>query len=122
MTEAQSNGGKNGAADIRRSGRLSVYELFAAQAKRDPNTVAIEQGRLQRSYGELNERVLHLAAALRDLGLRYGDRIALLSENRVEYVEIELAAAYLGAIVACQNWRLATAELQYCLNLVSPTL
>src|SRR5271166_4833088 len=84
--------------------------------------VAIEQGSLQRSYGELNERVLHLAAALRDMGLRYGDRIALLSQNRVEYVEIELAAAYLGAIVACQNWRLAAAELQHCLNLVSPTI
>ena len=122
MTEAQSNGRESGAADIRRSGRLSVYELFAARAKRDPHAVAIEQGNLHRSYGELNERVLHLATALRDMGLRYGDRIALLSENRVEYVEIELAAAYLGAIVACQNWRLATAELQHCLDLVSPAL
>jgi fatty-acyl-CoA synthase len=54
--------------------------------------------------------------------VRYGDRIGLLSENRAEYIEIELAAAYLGAIVACQNWRLAAAELQHCLDLVSPAL
>ena len=60
MTEAQSNGRESGPADIRRSGRLSVYELFAARAKRDPHAVAIEQGNLCRSYGELNERVLHL--------------------------------------------------------------
>ena len=58
MTEAQSNGRESGAADIRRSGRLSVYELFAARAKRDPHAVAIEQGNLRRSYGELNERVI----------------------------------------------------------------
>lgn len=43
MTEAQSNARNNGTDDIRRSGRLSVYELFAAQVKRDPNAVAIEQ-------------------------------------------------------------------------------
>jgi len=111
-----------GAADIRRSGRLSVYELFAAQAARAPDTLAIEQVGLQRSYGALDARVRRLAAALHGQGVRYGDRIALLSENRAEYIEIELAAACLGAIVACQNWRLAPGELQHCLDLVSPAL
>ena len=67
--------------------------------------MAIEQGvaalvwRSQRARGAS-------AAALHRKGVRYGDRIGLLSENRAEYIEIELAAAYLGAIVACQNWRL----------------
>ena len=124
-SEAKSSEAKSSAgnpADIRRSGRLSVYELFAAQAKRDPAALAIEQGSLRRSYGALDQRVRHLAAALYGKGLRHGDRIALLSENRAEYVEIELAAACLGAIVACQNWRLAAAELQHCLDLVSPAL
>jgi acyl-CoA synthetase (AMP-forming)/AMP-acid ligase II len=111
-----------GAADIRRAGQLSVYELFAAHAKRDPSALAIEQGSLRRSYGALDQRVRRLAAALRSQGIRHGERIALLSENRAEYIEIELAAAYLGAIVACQNWRLAAAELQHCLDLVSPAL
>ena len=37
----------------------------------------------------------------------HGDRVALLSENRLEVLELFLAAAQLGAIVACQNWRLA---------------
>jgi acyl-CoA synthetase (AMP-forming)/AMP-acid ligase II len=120
MKEAQSSA--HGVADIRRSGRLSVYELFAAQAQRDPNTSAIEQGSLRRTYGALDERVRRLAAALRGKGIRRGDRIALLSENRAEYIEIELASAYLGAIVACQNWRLAAAELQRCFDLVSPAL
>jgi acyl-CoA synthetase (AMP-forming)/AMP-acid ligase II len=120
MKEAQS--GAHGTADIRRSGRLSVYELFAAQVKRDPNALAIEQGSLRRSYGALDERVRRLGAALQGKGIRYGDRIALLSENRAEYIEIELAAACLGAIVACQNWRLAAAELQHCLDLVCPAL
>jgi acyl-CoA synthetase (AMP-forming)/AMP-acid ligase II len=122
MKDAQSSARKTSAADIRRSGRLSVYELFAAQVQREPDAVAIEQGSSRRSYGALNERAVRLAAALHGKGVRYGDRIGLLSENRAEYIEIELAAAYLGAIVACQNWRLAAAELQHCLDLVSPAL
>jgi acyl-CoA synthetase (AMP-forming)/AMP-acid ligase II len=122
MNGAHSNARTTSATDIRRAGRLSVYELFAAQVQRDPNAVAIEQGSLLRSYGALDARVMRLAAALHHKGVRYGDRVAILSENRAEYIEVELAAAYLGAIVACQNWRLVGAELQHCLDLVSPSL
>ena len=55
-------------------------------------------------------------------GLRRGDRVALLSRNRPEYIEIELAAANLGVITACLNWRLSPRELTYCVELVSPKL
>jgi acyl-CoA synthetase (AMP-forming)/AMP-acid ligase II len=97
--------------EIRAAGRLTVYGLFAAQAARDPDAVAIEWAGAQRSYAALNRRVVRLAAALRDRGVGYGDRVALISENRCEYIEIELALAYLGAILACQNWRLAGPEM-----------
>ncbi len=122
MTQLQSGAHATTAADIRRAGRLSVYELFAAQVQRNPNAIAIEQQDLRCTYGALDARVARLAAAIHHKGVRYGDRVAILSENRAEYIELELAAAYLGAIVACQNWRLATAELQHCLDLVSPAM
>jgi fatty-acyl-CoA synthase len=61
-----------------------------------------------------------LAAWLQARGVEEGDRIAILSENRLEYLELFLAAAWIGAIVACQNWRLAAPELQHCLLLVEP--
>ena len=107
---------------IRAAGRQTVYGLFSALVSRDPDAVAVEAGSLARSYGALDGRVQRLASALRGSGVGHGDRIALLSENRAEYVEYELAAALLGAIVACQNWRLAPAEVQHCVDLVSPKL
>jgi fatty-acyl-CoA synthase len=55
-------------------------------------------------------------------GLQRGDRVALLSRNRPEYFEVELAAANLGVITACLNWRLSPRELSYCIELVSPKL
>ena len=56
------------------------------------------------------------------LGLNAGERIAVLSRNRREYVEVQLAAAATGLIVACLNWRLLAAELRHCVTLVSPRL
>ncbi len=107
---------------IARAGKTDVYRQFASQAELRPQAIALAQGTLRRSYGELHQRVLRLAGAISAKGIGHGDRIALLSENRCEYAEAELAAAFLGAIIACQNWRQAPAELQHCVDLVSPKL
>lgn len=109
-------------AGIEAAGRLTVFDLFRASTRRDPDSLAIETADGRTTYGALHERVVRLAAALRARGLGRGDRLALLSENRREYAEIELACAALGAIVACQNWRLAAPELQHCIDLVDPKL
>ncbi len=109
-------------ADIARAGHLTVYGLFHARAALDPQAVAIVEGETRLSYGTLDERVKRLASALHARGIRRGDRIAVLSQNRTEYIEIELAAARIGAIVACQNWRLTAAELKGCIELVEPRL
>lgn len=109
-------------ADIRRAGQLTVYELFQARVRGDPGALAIEAGGRRVSRGELDGRVRRLARLLQCRGVGPGDRIALLSENRVEFVECMLAAAALGAILACQNWRLTAAELRHCIVLVTPKL
>ncbi|WP_332816330.1 class I adenylate-forming enzyme family protein [Ramlibacter sp.] len=41
-------------------------------------------------------------------------------KNWPEYIELELAAAQLGLIVACLNWRLSMDEQRHCIRLVQP--
>jgi fatty-acyl-CoA synthase len=72
------------------------------------------------TYAALDDRTRRLAAVLVGLGVGRGERVAILSENRLEYLELFLAAARTGAIVACQNWRLTARELAHCLALVEP--
>lgn len=108
--------------EVAAAGKLTVHGLFRACVRRDSEAVALNTARAQITYRELDQRVLRLAAALEGLGITRGERLALISENRQEYAEIELAAACLGAIVACQNWRLAPNELQHCIDLVEPRL
>jgi fatty-acyl-CoA synthase len=91
-------------------------------AYRWPDRIAIQTASRSLTYSELIERVEAQAALLCDLRVGPGDRIAILSENRIEYLELQLAAARIGAIVACQNWRLTPHELQHCINLVSPSI
>jgi acyl-CoA synthetase (AMP-forming)/AMP-acid ligase II len=115
-------GSQGSSSEIGRAGRLTVFEVFRAQARERPDALALHHGERRVSFAALDARVGRAAAALHRRGLRRGDRIALLSENRIEFVECLLAAAALGVIVACQNWRLAAAELRGCIDLATPSL
>lgn len=99
----------------------TVGELIAEQGRAVPDAVAVEEGGRCWTYRELADRSARLAGVLRGCGVRRGDRVAALSENRHEYLELEVAAAMIGAITACLNWRLAPAELEHCVRLVEPT-
>ena len=109
-------------ADISRAGRLGVTELFLARARATPAAPALIADGQTRCYAALAARVERLAAGLQASGIGRGDRIAILSENCGAYVETMLAAGRIGAILACQNWRLAAPELAHCLRLVAPKL
>ncbi|MDR7103790.1 AMP-binding protein [Croceicoccus sp. BE223] len=103
-------------------GEPAVYDLFAVRARVAPDALAIAQGALRLRYAELLDKVDRFAAGLHARGVKRGDRVAILSENRWEYLALHLACARIGAIAACQNWRLALPELQHCIRLVSPRL
>jgi acyl-CoA synthetase (AMP-forming)/AMP-acid ligase II len=106
----------------RQSGGLTIGGLFRQSVAAHPRSIALADRHKELTYAELNERVNRLVNALATRGIGAGDRVAILSENRREYVELELAVAHLGAILACQNWRQADAELTHCVGLVSPKL
>lgn len=96
--------------------------LFAARARAAGESRAVIDDRVAWTYRELHARVARLAAHLRGRGVGTGDRVAVLSRNRAEYLEVFLACGWVGAIVACQNWRLSDPELAHCLDLVAPAL
>jgi acyl-CoA synthetase (AMP-forming)/AMP-acid ligase II len=101
---------------------ITVAGLFHAQVLVRGGAIALQEGARTLTYRELNDRVNRLAHWFAVQGLKRHDRIAVLAENRFEYVEIELAAAKLGIITACQNWRQADTELAHCIRVVAPDL
>jgi fatty-acyl-CoA synthase len=106
----------------RAAGFAGIAQLVTATARRKPGAIALDDGKRTLTYGALEERANRAARALLDAGMRSGDRIAVLAENRIEYVELVLAAARTGAIVCCLNWRFSPADLAHCIGLTAPTL
>jgi acyl-CoA synthetase (AMP-forming)/AMP-acid ligase II len=72
------------------------------------------------TYGELIDEAERFACALKSCGLKRGDRVVALMENRPEYYVGYLAAARLGAIYATVNVDYAVGEIAYIINHCEP--
>ncbi|MEH6516357.1 MAG: AMP-binding protein [Halioglobus sp.] len=100
----------------------SVGHVFSETAKNYSASMAVEDGETSFTYGELDERVNRLCNLMLEAGLKPQQRIAIITRNSITYLEIILAASKIGVIASCQNWRLTPPELEYCIDLVAPTL
>ena len=63
---------------------MLLHHLFEHSAGQHADRIALVSDGQRHSYGALWQRSLHLATALRGLGLQRGDRVALFMDNRVE--------------------------------------
>src|SRR5690349_2253193 len=83
----------------------------------DPHRPALGLGaRVLRSYGEVAARVARLAGALRAMGLTPGERVAIVSTNSPDYLEILYAIWHAGFAAVPANAKLHGAELGYILE------
>lgn len=72
-------------------------------------------------YAAMDHRVEQLSSALFcDLGVRPGDRVAVLAQNTTEIFEVQFACARLGAIFVPLNWRLTVPELDFIVGDCTP--
>lgn len=68
------------------------------------------------TYAEVDERVRSLALGLMELGVTYGERVALLSENRPEWAFVDLADLTIGAINCPMYSTLPPPQVEYIVN------
>jgi long-chain acyl-CoA synthetase len=90
-----------------------LFEL----ARRDPAGLALDDLTRTRSWSELADRSVRVARGLRgELGLRPDDHVAVLMENRVEYIELILGAIMAGVWITPINWHLSQDEIEYVMR------
>jgi fatty-acyl-CoA synthase len=104
----------------RSAGELTLGRWVRDRALVTPARIAIEHRDERTTYAELDARSERLADALVRLGLRPGDRVASLTANRPEHVELFFACAKAALVLAPLSWRLAPAELAYQLVHAEP--
>ncbi|NKQ52704.1 long-chain-fatty-acid--CoA ligase [Amycolatopsis sp. K13G38] len=95
---------------------MTMGDQLARHARTKPDQIAYTFGERDLSYRELDQRVSRLANALRERGVRYGDRVVALGLNTLEVIETFLASTRLGAICVPVNFRLVADEIAYLLS------
>ncbi|MEL6973738.1 MAG: AMP-binding protein [Bacteroidota bacterium] len=95
---------------------------WAVYQPKHPAFKAADTGQLINYYDldRLSNRLAHTLAT--EYGVKKGDRIAVLSENCLEYVLLFVAAQKRGFILVPLNYRLASPELDYLLEVTAPQL
>lgn len=102
---------------------MAAVDWLRKRAELSPQRVAVIDDVWGRRYTYLtmNERAEKLAAFLyHEVGLRAGERIAILAPNRLEHLDALFAAQKLGAILVSLNFRLTVSELEYVLKDSAP--
>lgn len=76
-----------------------------------PDRTALVDARRSVTWAEFHDRVTRLAHGLRARGIGHGDRVAVLSLDRIEVLETYFALARLGALFVPLNHSLTPAEV-----------
>ncbi|RMF35746.1 MAG: acid--CoA ligase [Alphaproteobacteria bacterium] len=89
-----------------------IPDMAAKRAELSPEAPAFVTDASRFSFAEIDRAAGGLAAGLIELGLGAGDRLAVLSLNRVEFFIALFACLRSGVIMAPLNWRQPVPELR----------
>ncbi|MCK1479471.1 AMP-binding protein [Bradyrhizobium sp. 197] len=95
---------------------LDLGSSFIASAARDPNATAIVDGGLRLTYRQWYGRVSSLVASFDAIGLRPGDHLITVLQNRWETATIHWACQLAGIVITPINWRAKAEELDFCIE------
>lgn len=94
---------------------LTFGHLVRRNARNYPAKVAYVDGDRRVTWAELDERTNRLAQLLLSLGVERGDRVASISTDCIELVEVVVACAKVGAVRVGINHRYAASEIEHIL-------
>ena len=102
---------------------INLAELGTKMARCAPGSpalIAADRG-LSRTFGELTARVECLAVSLVNM-FGAGQRVAVLSENCIELLELYLACAASGSLLFPLNWRFSESQVREALLDADPVI
>ena len=94
----------------------TLGDMIETNARKFPDQTAFVWQDRQMTHAEFRDRSARLASALARLGMKRQDRVAILSQNRLEFHEVYGAIELSGLIAATVNWRLAVPEMLHIVN------
>ncbi len=101
---------------------LLLHDMVRTSAGRKPYRTAVSYRGQSRTYGELLERIEHLAAVLSARGIRHGDRVVWWADTHLDAGTLYYALATLGAVFVPLNPRFSADEFRAVADIADPAL
>ncbi len=95
---------------------LNIGEIVKVNAKKYPQKLALKDAKRQLTFEELNIRTNKLANGILNNGITKGEKVAILSNNSIEFMELYVAAAKGGFIIVPINFRLHPDDIFFILK------
>ncbi|MBN1190788.1 MAG: long-chain-fatty-acid--CoA ligase [Dehalococcoidales bacterium] len=95
---------------------MNTGEFLSISSAICPDRLAVIFEGKRNTFDQLNQRVERLAVALRKMGVKKGDKVALLQVNCIQCIEVYFAVAKIGAVYLPLNYRAKAEELEYMIN------
>jgi len=95
---------------------MNVGQILTLTANKFPNRTAIIFENVRFTYQEFNWRANQFAHSLLQLGLKKGEKVAVLLFNSNQFVEIYFATAKVGGVFTPINFRFAPEEVRYIVD------
>lgn len=95
---------------------FNVYDIFKRNAALFPDQIAVKDHNESHTFKQMLKDVNGMASKISGLGMKKGERIAVLAMNRYEYLVLFGACAALQIIIVPLNWRLSEKEIAYILE------
>lgn len=95
---------------------ITIPDYVDKNAKLHPKKTAIIFEDRRCTFQELQQRVCRLANALLAMGVKKGDKVAIIHDNCFEYPEMYFAIGKIGAVATPLNYRLIGSEIAYLIN------
>jgi len=98
----------------------TLVDFVTERAQKNPGGTALVFKGKKISWGEIDRASDAFARGLREIGVKAGERVALVLPNAPQFIIAELAAWKLGAMIAPQNPIYTEREMQESLAATSP--
>jgi acyl-CoA synthetase (AMP-forming)/AMP-acid ligase II len=95
---------------------MLVHHFMQYYARNTPQLPCLTENGVTTTYGEAESLSNQLANGLLGLGVKKGQRVAILGENSLEHLLLFMAAGKIGAVCVSLNYRLAPAELAFIIG------
>jgi len=95
---------------------LDLGTSLLASVARDPDALAIVDGDVRLTYADFWEKAAAIVAAFDALGLKPGDHLLSVLQNRWQTAAIHWACQIGGIVVTPLNWRAKVDELDFCIR------